>query len=433
MKKTGIILSIILIFLMGIITAWTPTENIEMRDYYNISDVPYYNGTDINISGNYYGNASQLTGINSSGENNIITDSLYNSSELEEQADGNLGVINSWLNSLFYSKSNPFNFYNSTTIPDYILSSEESNLNVNNSDLLDGEHGSYYLDNCSADGDCENIGYLDYSNVGSFNVTTGNDICIEGDKCLSEAGSGGGDITAVLTDLTPYLLNGSNSGEIDLNFNETHLNNTIDDRDTNTEYAASGTLLDLASTTFSLNEGTLTTDKWCKFDGDDLVCDVEPVIDTDTTYTAGSNLSLDGTEFNWDSSWVTNNFIDQSNEGSLNVHSSDYWDDLNTESDLTPSNFLSAGDYISYDGNTLDVADNWYDSVGDIPTDTPSNGDTTHLSTADQIYDWATGLFLQNVVEDTTPELGGNLDVSSNNMTSVDCIKFDSGGEICSS
>ena len=36
-----------------------------------------------------------------------------------------------------------------------------------------------------------------------------------------------------------------------------------------------------------------------------------------------------------------------------------------------------------------------WDNFTGIPTATPSNGDTTHLSTADHIYDWAVGLFLQ--------------------------------------
>ena len=41
-------------------------------------------------------------------------------------------------------------------------------------------------------------------------------------------------------------------------------------------------------------------------------------------------------------------------------------------------------------------------------------------------------LKLDNVVEDTTPQLGGNLDAQSNNVTSVDCITFSNGGEWCS-
>ncbi|GAI19107.1 unnamed protein product, partial [marine sediment metagenome] len=39
--------------------------------------------------------------------------------------------------SLVYLKSNPFSFYNTSTIPSYILTSDEGNLNVNQSDYWD--------------------------------------------------------------------------------------------------------------------------------------------------------------------------------------------------------------------------------------------------------------------------------------------------------
>ena len=172
----------------------------------------------------------------------------------------------------------------------------------------------------------------------------------------------------------------------------------------------------------------------------------------------------------------------------------------------------------------IGVSADW-DEIGDVPTATPSDSDTTHLSTADQIYDWVIGLayatttyvnvqnssvvnwvndifytktevdaintsmknyvddtFLTDVVSDTTPQLGGdlyannhdialndsdklyfgnskdiscnfdgtdfiwtqevgspqfkiggNLNMSVNNVTSVDCILFKSGGKICDS
>jgi len=33
-----------------------------------------------------------------------------------------------------------------------------------------------------------------------------------------------------------------------------------------------------------------------------------------------------------------------------------------------------------------------WDAIGDVPVATPNDGDTTHLSTADQIYDWVISL-----------------------------------------
>lgn len=51
---------------------------------------------------------------------------------------------------------------------------------------------------------------------------------------------------------------------------------------------------------------------------------------------------------------------------------------------------------VTYQDTTNDmdfvVSDDWYDSVSDIPTATPSDGDTTHVSTADQIWDWIISL-----------------------------------------
>src|SRR6056297_480241 len=58
-----------------------------------------------------------------------------------------------------------------------------------------------------------------------------------------------------------------------------------------------------------------------------------------------------------------------------------------TDDDTT----YSAGDYLTLSGTTFNVTDSWWDSVSDVPTATPSDGDTTHLSTADHIYDFVTG------------------------------------------
>jgi len=60
---------------------------------------------------------------------------------------------------------------------------------------------------------------------GFVNATT--DICIEGGTCLSDAGTGSGDITEVNTN-GPYLTGGSDSGIVNLLLNETVLNATID-------------------------------------------------------------------------------------------------------------------------------------------------------------------------------------------------------------
>ena len=151
-------------------------------------------------------------------------------------------------------------------------------------------------------------------------------------------------------------------------------------------------------------------------------------------------------------SWLESLFISDTDEGNLNVNRSDYWDNLNSYTDIphaTPSNgdnthfsladeiydwviglnyktlteiVTSIGNFSAWDKDysdlinkptnltefTDDLGDRGYthlsnftddigvssdwDELSDVPIATPSNGDTTHLSTADQIYDWVTGL-----------------------------------------
>ena len=82
---------------------------------------------------------------------------------------------------------------------------------------------------------------------------------------------------------------------------------------------------------------------------------------------------LDGYTSRWvipsNREYFDNLYIKITQESDLNVNSSDYWDDLDSESDLTPSNFLNAGDHLSYSGNTLNVGDDWWDSNADISAD----------------------------------------------------------------
>lgn len=67
--------------------------------------------------------------------------------------------------------------------------------------------------------------------------------------------------------------------------------------------------------------------------------------------------------------------------------------DYFTKSDILGFNYWN-DTYATFNktyADTLYRLDSWDNFTG-IPTATPSNGDTTHLSTADQIYDWVIGL-----------------------------------------
>lgn len=62
-----------------------------------------------------------------------------------------------------------------------------------------------------------------------------------------------------------------------------------------------------------------------------------------------------------------------------------------------------------------------------IPTAIPSNGDTTHVSTADQIYDWITTTLhlMGDLADDITPQLGGDLDLNGYTITGMHSILLD--------
>jgi len=59
--------------------------------------------------------------------------------------------------------------------------------------------------------------------------------------------------------------------------------------------------------TNTVNLNTMTDGKWCKYSssGTALDCNVDPVVDTNTTYTAGRSLTLDGTTINADAELYT--------------------------------------------------------------------------------------------------------------------------------
>jgi len=63
--------------------------------------------------------------------------------------------------------------------------------------------------------------------------------------------------------------------------------------------------------TNTVNLNTMTDGKWCKYSssGTALDCNVDPVVDTNTTYTAGRSLTLDGTTINADAELYTDNIF----------------------------------------------------------------------------------------------------------------------------
>ena len=93
---------------------------------------------------------------------------------------------------------------------------------------------------------------------------------------------------------------------------------------------------------------------------------------TDDTYLTGGAITTTGT--------ITFNTALAGTD--LAVNSSDYWDNLGSVSDINAADITDDGTY---------RLSSWNNFTG-IPTATPSNDDTTHLSTADHIYDYIVGL-----------------------------------------
>ncbi len=274
------------------------------------------------------------------------------------------------------------------------------------------------------------------------NTTTG------GNECTAPAG--GGDITAVYTTLDNYLYNGSASGDIYLRFNDTLLNDTIDNRDTDTTYTVNGVLLDLTGTVFSVNEGTLTNGKGCKFvTGTGVVCDqtyLTSYTESDpiwsSNYTAyNDSWSLDTNT--WDTSWFNNWTVYNTTWSTDTTYSdlSEFNDDI-----LWTSTFNSTGDtrwttetYVNLQNTSMK---NYVDSnPWSFITSSALSPYVQWTTLWNQVYnetevdainismknyvDSNPGNYITSLLSDTSPQLGGNLDANAYE------IQLDSNNKLC--
>lgn len=189
--------------------------------------------------------------------NTYVNDTVeFNGTQFIVTGKNTLNIEDIWLETFvenvdkwdnYYLKSNPYDFYNSTTIPDYILSSNEGNLNVNysdNSDLLDGQEGSYYLDNVN-----NYVNSVGFSGTDTKTLTLGREGLSDLTASFTDRFEANTDTNAstACTGLDTFL-SGDGTCETDsdttytagdylylsstqFNVNETELNSTIDDRD----------------------------------------------------------------------------------------------------------------------------------------------------------------------------------------------------------
>jgi len=143
--------------------------------------------------------------------------------------------------------------------------------------------------------------------------------------------------------------------------------------DTNTTYTASGTLLNLTGTAFSLKEGTLTTTKGCKYvSGTGLVCDQDYLtgdvaLGTGTSgnyvssATATGGLTLTGTEgasLGMTPCTGNENYIQKWNAATG-------W---TCQADTDTNTTYTGGDHLTLTGTDFDVDDDFLLNNGDVGT-----------------------------------------------------------------
>jgi len=170
------------------------------------------------------------------------------------------------------------------------------------------------------------------------------------------------------------------------------INWSLLDQDTDTHVAGDGVYLYNSSTIMYLNETKLN----------------ETIDLRDDVSTGGKNASGPYLYNDTETIYLNETYLNQT------------IDDRDTDTDTGKA---GDGTYLYNDSNTMylnetylnttiaNVDDGDWDDITDVPTATPSDGDTTHLSTADQIYDWVMSFsFMQNLNDDLTPQLGGDLD-----------------------
>jgi len=120
---------------------------------------------------------------------------------------------------------------------------------------------------------------------------------------------------------------------------------------------------------------------------------ISEISQSGTTYKAGGiYIYLNGSNFFILNETKLNNTIELLDDDTTYSNLSEFIDDLGNRGYTSLSNF----------SDDIGVSSDW-DEIGDVPTATPNNGDTTHLSTADQIYDWVASnpfLWITNAVND---------------------------------
>jgi len=398
------------------------SSQIEAFSYYNSSDFDisdysttaqifgfgYYNASNFDIS-DYYPLSNPYEYYNIT----TLGNSYYNKTDIENFGYYNLSDFN--INN-YYLKSNPFGFYNisSFDINDYYpLSNPYSYYNsttfgtdyYNKTDIL----GFGYYN--SSDFDIN-----DYSTTASMNTAIGN--ANTSMKNYVDEQSGGNSSWNESHANTLYIeLIDTFGGEVSGTYDNLVLDHdALDDQ----YYDSEGDLTALLDDNYApVNYG----DEWNKTYADTLY---DPLGGSETDPLWSSNQSLyytitdienrgyyNSSDFNIDDYYLKSNpygyynsttipsYIETETDPLWSGNQSSYstTTEMNTaieNANTSMKNYVDAqaGGNSSWNesyANTLYRLQSW-DNITGIPHATPSNGDTTHFSLADEIYDWVIGL-----------------------------------------
>ena len=379
--KQLIIILIIVLLCASVTLSWTPPggEDIDLRYWSEI-----VNGTNIS-SINFWQDGNAVLDNTSTIDSNYSTYANYSdhansSAYLDDYSSSDFILSSSEsdlnVNSSVYST-------NATRATEWDGETSQADLNVNDSDYLDGYDSTDFI--LSAD-------------EGNLNVNSSNSTS----WWATLSGWSSTMFEAVANELSINLswFNDSTDSRVatlepDLNVNDSDY---LDGHDS--------TYFIAASTESNLNVNhSNSTDYWGIYN---IISDLNygilsywPNITGRPTYLSNFTNDLDLINSSYgndtyilqleegnlnvnhsDTSGTATTWDGETSQSDLNVNSSNFWDNLNTPSDINAGDITNDGTY---------RLGSWDNFTG-IPHATPSNGDVTHFSWADEIYDWVIGL-----------------------------------------
>lgn len=329
-----------------------------------------------------------------------------NSSELQHQGDGKLGILDSFINALIDNRVvkafvKALGFYDNTEVYNKTETYNKSQIDLNLTTGLDAQDACSEITGCVTSGTSnawvisgENITagtiadariastITRDSEVPSLETDSAHDTCTEVTGCVVGAITDAND-TVNSTELDTIC---STSGKI-LKRNATVWACADDEvgapgaGDIEGVLAGPGLIGGGTTGTVTLNASadTCGANNVSKFNGTKFNC----IEDNNTLYTAGTNLTLTGTTFAVNGTSLKN-WLD------LIYHP--LWDfDFADLINVAITNAMIGANAV----NTTQIIDGTIRNVDLNMTNitaTPSNGDTSHLSTGDQIYDWVISL-----------------------------------------